>query len=56
MKFSNPVDTQITLNTKSRVGGLIRIERKKKKWNLNSFLEISIFRGRQIRYPDTVVS
>lgn len=25
------VDTQITLNTKSRVGGLIRIERKKKK-------------------------
>ena len=51
------VDTQITLNTKSRVGGLIRIERKKKKkWNLKSFLEISIFRGRQIRYPDTVVS
>ena len=37
------VDTQITLNTK-------------KKWNLKSFLEISIFRGRQIRYPDTVVS
>ena len=25
------VDTQITLNTRSQVGGLVRVERKKKK-------------------------
>ena len=38
------VDTQITLNTKSRVGGLIRIERKKKK------MELKIFSG-DIHFP-----
>ena len=27
------VDTRITLNTRSRVGGLVRVERKKKKLN-----------------------
>nr|QHB74937.1 RNA polymerase beta' subunit [Brunellia trianae] len=33
------VDTQITLNTRSRVGGLVRVERKKKK------IELKIFSG-----------
>lgn len=38
------VDTQITLNLRSRVGGLVRVERKKKKeLNLKYFLEIYIF-------------
>ena len=46
------VDTQITLNIRSRVGGLVRVERKKKELNFKSFLEISIFLERQIRYPD----
>lgn len=50
------VDTQITLNTRSLVGGLVRVERTKKKWNFKSFLEISIFRERQIRCPDIAVS
>uniref|UniRef100_A0AB39U2U8 DNA-directed RNA polymerase subunit beta'' n=1 Tax=Hydnocarpus kurzii TaxID=3240908 RepID=A0AB39U2U8_9ROSI len=31
------VDTQITLNTRSRVGGLVRVERKKKKMELKIF-------------------
>nr|AVY52538.1 RpoC2 [Chimaphila japonica] len=31
------VDTQITLNRKSLVGGLVRVERKKKKWELQIF-------------------
>ncbi|KAH0898907.1 LOW QUALITY PROTEIN: hypothetical protein HID58_048475, partial [Brassica napus] len=45
------VDTRITLNIRSQVGGLIQVERKK---GLNSkyFRGISIFRTRQIRYPD----
>ncbi|CAI0547922.1 unnamed protein product [Linum tenue] len=38
------VDTQITLNTRSRVGGLIRVERKKKKF------EVKIFSG-DIHFP-----
>nr|YP_009711467.1 RNA polymerase beta'' subunit [Homalium stenophyllum]QGA47009.1 RNA polymerase beta'' subunit [Homalium stenophyllum] len=38
------VDTQITLNTKSRVGGLVRIEIKKKK------MELKIFSG-DIHFP-----
>jgi len=50
------VDTRITLNTRSRVGGLVRVERKKKGLNLKSFLEISIFLEKPIRYPDTVAS
>uniref|UniRef100_A0AAU6PDT4 DNA-directed RNA polymerase n=1 Tax=Dianthus praecox TaxID=2614469 RepID=A0AAU6PDT4_9CARY len=33
------VDTQITLNTRSRVGGVVRVERKKKK------IELKIFSG-----------
>nr|YP_010686346.1 RNA polymerase beta'' subunit [Cyclamen rohlfsianum]WBR35253.1 RNA polymerase beta'' subunit [Cyclamen rohlfsianum] len=33
------VDTQITLNTRSRVGGLVRVERKKKR------IELKIFSG-----------
>ncbi|KAL3507639.1 hypothetical protein ACH5RR_033021 [Cinchona calisaya] len=45
------VDTQITLNIRSRVGGLVRVERKKKELNLKSFLEIFIFLERQIRFP-----
>nr|YP_010284475.1 RNA polymerase beta'' subunit [Caryocar glabrum]UKQ56216.1 RNA polymerase beta'' subunit [Caryocar glabrum] len=38
------VDTQITLNTRSRVGGLVRVERKKKK------MELQIFSG-DIHFP-----
>nr|YP_009319980.1 DNA-directed RNA polymerase beta'' subunit [Alniphyllum eberhardtii]APA19104.1 DNA-directed RNA polymerase beta'' subunit [Alniphyllum eberhardtii] len=38
------VDTQITLNTRSRVGGLVRVERKKKR------IEIKIFSG-DIHFP-----
>jgi DNA-directed RNA polymerase subunit beta' len=38
------VDTQITLNTRSRVGGLARVERKKKR------IEIQIFSG-DIHFP-----
>nr|WRM54074.1 RNA polymerase beta'' subunit [Phyllanthus cochinchinensis] len=38
------VDTQITLNTRSRVGGLVRVERKKKK------IELQIFSG-DIHFP-----
>lgn len=38
------VDTQITLNIRSRVGGLIRVERKKKK------IELKIFSG-DIHFP-----
>lgn len=50
------VDTRITLNTRSRVGGLVRVERKKKGLKLKSFREISIFLEKRIRYPDTVAS
>nr|YP_010945323.1 RNA polymerase beta'' subunit [Salsola heptapotamica]UNZ11920.1 RNA polymerase beta'' subunit [Salsola heptapotamica] len=38
------VDTQITLNIKSRVGGVVRVERKKKK------IELTIFSG-DIHFP-----
>nr|YP_010829121.1 RNA polymerase beta'' subunit [Silene lithophila]WFF47401.1 RNA polymerase beta'' subunit [Silene lithophila] len=38
------VDTQITLNTRSRVGGVVRVERKKKK------IELQIFSG-DIYFP-----
>nr|YP_010982111.1 RNA polymerase beta'' subunit [Habropetalum dawei]UZP15836.1 RNA polymerase beta'' subunit [Habropetalum dawei] len=38
------VDTQITLNTRSRVGGLVRVEKKKKK------IELKIFSG-DIHFP-----
>jgi len=38
------VDTQIALNTRSRVGGLVRVERKKKK------MEFKIFSG-DIHFP-----
>nr|YP_009708155.1 RNA polymerase beta'' subunit [Myrsine africana]QEV84266.1 RNA polymerase beta'' subunit [Myrsine africana] len=38
------VDTQITLNTRSRVGGLVRLERKKKR------IELKIFSG-DIHFP-----
>nr|YP_010424737.1 RNA polymerase beta'' subunit [Staurogyne concinnula]USH90979.1 RNA polymerase beta'' subunit [Staurogyne concinnula] len=38
------VDTQITLNIRSRVGGLVRVERKKKK------IELKIFSG-DIHFP-----
>nr|WIL99214.1 RNA polymerase beta'' subunit [Meliosma myriantha var. discolor] len=38
------VDTRITLNTRSRVGGLVRVERKKKK------IELKIFSG-DIHFP-----
>nr|YP_009524668.1 RNA polymerase beta subunit [Holboellia latifolia]YP_010026071.1 RNA polymerase beta'' subunit [Holboellia angustifolia]YP_010228436.1 RNA polymerase beta'' subunit [Holboellia grandiflora]AXR90294.1 RNA polymerase beta subunit [Holboellia latifolia]AXR90379.1 RNA polymerase beta subunit [Holboellia latifolia]AXR90549.1 RNA polymerase beta subunit [Holboellia latifolia]QOQ36914.1 RNA polymerase beta'' subunit [Holboellia angustifolia]QZL13282.1 RNA polymerase beta'' subunit [Holboellia gr len=38
------VDTQITLNIKSRVGGLVRVERKKKR------VELKIFSG-DIHFP-----
>nr|UYC29711.1 RNA polymerase beta'' subunit [Elsholtzia splendens] len=38
------VDTQITLNIKSRVGGLVRVERKKKR------IELKIFSG-DIHFP-----
>nr|WAL06876.1 RNA polymerase beta'' subunit [Aralia echinocaulis] len=38
------VDTQITLTTRSRVGGLVRVERKKKK------IELQIFSG-DIHFP-----
>nr|YP_009939219.1 RNA polymerase beta'' subunit [Rumex hastatus]QNV47589.1 RNA polymerase beta'' subunit [Rumex hastatus] len=38
------VDTEITLNTRSRVGGLVRIEKKKKK------IELKIFSG-NIHFP-----
>nr|YP_010372064.1 RNA polymerase beta'' subunit [Portulaca gilliesii]UOX27336.1 RNA polymerase beta'' subunit [Portulaca gilliesii] len=38
------VDTQITLNRKSRVGGVVRVERKKKK------IELQIFSG-DIHFP-----
>nr|YP_009699375.1 RpoC2 [Hydrangea febrifuga]QEJ87297.1 RpoC2 [Hydrangea febrifuga] len=38
------VDTQITLNTRNRVGGLVRVERKKKR------IELKIFSG-DIHFP-----
>nr|YP_010251339.1 RNA polymerase beta'' subunit [Bryocarpum himalaicum]QTW91169.1 RNA polymerase beta'' subunit [Bryocarpum himalaicum] len=38
------VDTQITLNTRSRVGGLVQVERKKKR------IELKIFSG-DIHFP-----
>lgn len=38
------VDTQITLNLRSRVGGLVRVERKKKR------IELKIFSG-DIHFP-----
>nr|YP_009757055.1 RNA polymerase beta'' subunit [Impatiens pritzelii]QIM15082.1 RNA polymerase beta'' subunit [Impatiens pritzelii] len=38
------VDTQITLNTRNRVGGLVRVERKKKR------IELKIFSG-NIHFP-----
>nr|YP_009569841.1 RNA polymerase beta subunit [Microtea debilis]QBC68101.1 RNA polymerase beta subunit [Microtea debilis]QBE86471.1 RNA polymerase beta' subunit [Microtea debilis] len=38
------VDTQITLNTRSRVGGVVRVERKKKK------IELKIYSG-NIHFP-----
>nr|QXJ41802.1 RNA polymerase beta'' subunit [Rhododendron concinnum] len=38
------VDTQITLNTRSRVGGLVRVERK------NKIIELQIFSG-DIHFP-----
>nr|YP_009568942.1 RNA polymerase beta subunit [Physena sessiliflora]YP_009569479.1 RNA polymerase beta subunit [Physena madagascariensis]QBC68861.1 RNA polymerase beta subunit [Physena madagascariensis]QBC68937.1 RNA polymerase beta subunit [Physena sessiliflora] len=38
------VDTQITFNTRSRVGGVVRVERKKKK------IELKIFSG-DIHFP-----
>nr|YP_009709049.1 RNA polymerase beta'' subunit [Parathesis donnell-smithii]QEW86693.1 RNA polymerase beta'' subunit [Parathesis donnell-smithii] len=38
------MDTQITLNTRSRVGGLVRVERKKKR------IELKIFSG-DIHFP-----
>lgn len=38
------VDTQITLNIRSRVGGLVRVERKKKR------IELKIFSG-DIHFP-----
>nr|YP_009445750.1 RNA polymerase beta' subunit [Colobanthus apetalus]YP_010025054.1 RNA polymerase beta'' subunit [Colobanthus affinis]ATX68337.1 RNA polymerase beta' subunit [Colobanthus apetalus]QOQ35353.1 RNA polymerase beta'' subunit [Colobanthus affinis] len=38
------VDTQITLNTRSQVGGVVRVERKKKK------IELKIFSG-DIHFP-----
>nr|YP_010312266.1 RNA polymerase beta'' subunit [Nymphoides peltata]ULF03101.1 RNA polymerase beta'' subunit [Nymphoides peltata] len=38
------IDTQITLNTRSRVGGLVRVERKKKR------IELKIFSG-DIHFP-----
>nr|WCD58759.1 RNA polymerase beta'' subunit [Primula sp. WZ-2023a] len=41
------VDTQITLNTRSRVGGLIRVERKKKR------IELKIFSG-DIHFPGDI--
>ena len=50
------VDTPLTLNTRSRVGGLVRVERKKKVLNSKYFLGISIFLERQIRYPGTAAS
>nr|YP_009306767.1 RNA polymerase beta'' subunit [Davidia involucrata]AOQ76927.1 RNA polymerase beta'' subunit [Davidia involucrata] len=43
------VDTQITLNTRSRVGGLVRVERKKKRIELKIF-ELKIFSG-DIHFP-----
>nr|YP_010921493.1 RNA polymerase beta'' subunit [Zygophyllum brachypterum]QQV73522.1 RNA polymerase beta'' subunit [Zygophyllum fabago]WIL95558.1 RNA polymerase beta'' subunit [Zygophyllum brachypterum] len=39
------VDTRITINTKSRVGGLVRVEKKKKR------IELKIFSG-DIHFPD----
>nr|YP_010431541.1 RNA polymerase beta'' subunit [Styrax formosanus]USS61643.1 RNA polymerase beta'' subunit [Styrax formosanus] len=41
------VDTQITLNTRSRVGGLVRVERKKKR------IELKIFSG-NIHFPGEI--
>nr|YP_009431037.1 RNA polymerase beta' subunit [Aphyllanthes monspeliensis]ASW26473.1 RNA polymerase beta' subunit [Aphyllanthes monspeliensis] len=38
------IDTQLTLNTRSRVGGLVRVERKKKS------IELTIFSG-DIHFP-----
>nr|UXD05725.1 RNA polymerase beta'' subunit [Camellia sinensis var. assamica]UXD06066.1 RNA polymerase beta'' subunit [Camellia sinensis var. assamica] len=38
------IDTQITLNTRSRVGGLVRVERKKKR------IELKIFSG-DLHFP-----
>ena len=38
------IDTRITLNTRSRVGGLVRMERKKKR------IELKIFSG-DIHFP-----
>nr|YP_010847728.1 RNA polymerase beta'' subunit [Huernia keniensis]WEV92295.1 RNA polymerase beta'' subunit [Huernia keniensis] len=41
------VDTQITLNLRSRVGGLVRVERKKKR------IELKIFSG-DIHFPGAI--
>nr|AWH08862.1 RNA polymerase beta chain [Asclepias quadrifolia] len=41
------VDTQITLNLRSRVGGLVRVERKKKR------IELTIFSG-DIHFPGEI--
>nr|YP_010207167.1 RNA polymerase beta'' subunit [Vatica xishuangbannaensis]UAX24116.1 RNA polymerase beta'' subunit [Vatica xishuangbannaensis] len=41
------VDTQLTLNTRSQVGGLVRVERKKKR------IEIKIFSG-DIHFPGEI--
>nr|YP_009513380.1 RNA polymerase beta'' subunit [Androsace laxa]AVK40018.1 RNA polymerase beta'' subunit [Androsace laxa] len=41
------VDTQIALNTRSRVGGLVRVERKKKR------IELKIFSG-DIHFPGEI--
>nr|ATV98726.1 RNA polymerase beta subunit [Eschweilera micrantha] len=41
------VDTQITLNTRSRVGGLVQVERKKKR------IELKIFSG-DIHFPGEI--
>ena len=49
------VDTRITLNTRSRLRGLVRMERKK-GLNLKYFLEISSFLEKQIRYLNTLAS
>ena len=38
------IDTQITLNTRSRIGGLVRVEKKKKR------IELKIFSG-DIQFP-----
>jgi len=49
------IDTLLTsnINTRSQVGGLARMERKK-YWTEIFLLKIFIFLKRQIRYPDTM--